>query len=140
MKNNFPIKFKVFDVFILLFVVISIVATIITTNIVFSKSDLKDCAVQIFYRNDLVEEIKMSEVYSKKDYVLKKEDYKDLRGDMVISIDKIKGVCISEVVCPNHLCENMGWVKAKYMPIICIPNNVRVMISAPTIDQDITMQ
>ena len=69
-----------------------------------------------------------------------KEEFNDLRGDMIISIDKDKGVCISEVVCPNHLCENMGWVNKKGIPVVCLPNNVYVIISSSSsIDQDIEL-
>lgn len=143
MKNNFPIKFKVFDVFILIFAVISIVATIITTNIVFGKDNNKeidDRVVCIYHKNDLVKEIKIIDVNGKVDYKLTKEEFNDLRGDMIISIDKDKGVCISEVVCPNHLCENMGWVNKKGIPVVCLPNNVYVIISSSSsIDQDIEL-
>lgn len=143
MKNNFPIKFKVFDVFILIFAVISIVATIITTNIVFDKDNNKeidDRVVCIYHKNDLVKEIKIIDINGKVDYKLTKEEFNDLRGDMIISIDKDKGVCISEVVCPNHLCENMGWVNKKGIPVVCLPNNVYVIISSSSsIDQDIEL-
>ena len=143
MKNNFPIKFKVFDIIILIFAVISIVATIITTNIVFGKDNNKgidDRVVCIYHKNDLVKEIKIVDINGILDYKLTKEEFNDLRGDMIISIDKDKGVCISEVVCPNHLCENMGWVNKKGIPVVCLPNNVYVIISSSSsIDQDIEL-
>ena len=143
MKNNFPIKFKVFDIIILIFAVISIVATIITTNIVFGKDNNKvidDRVVCIYHKNDLVKEIKIGDINGILDYKLTKEEFNDLRGDMIISIDKDKGVCISEVVCPNHLCENMGWVNKKGIPVVCLPNNVYVIISSSSsIDQDIEL-
>jgi hypothetical protein len=142
MKNNFSIKFKVFDVFILIFAVISIVATIVTTNIVFGKDNNKidDRVVCIYHKNDLVKEIKVIDINGKIDYKLTKEEFNDLRGDMIISIDKDKGVCISEVVCPNHLCVNMGWVNKKGIPVVCLPNNVYVIISSSSsIDQDIEL-
>ena len=143
MKNNFPIKFKVFDIIILIFAVISIVATIITTNIVFTKDnneEIDDRVVCIYHKNDLVKEIKIVDINGILDYKLTKEEFNDLRGDMIISIDKDKGVCISEVVCPNHLCENMGWVNKKGIPVVCLPNNVYVIISSSSsIDQDIEL-
>ena len=143
MKNNFPIKFKVFDIIILIFAVISIVATIITTNIVFGKDNNKgidDRVVYIYHKNDLFKEFKIVDINGILDYKLTKEEFNDLRGDMIISIDKDKGVCISEVVCPNHLCENMGWVNKKGIPVVCLPNNVYVIISSSSsIDQDIEL-
>ena len=140
MKSNFSLKFKIFDIFVLLFAVVSIVATIITTNIVFAKSKLDECNVQIFYRNTLVKEVKMSDVNGEIKYVLKKDVYDGLNGDMVILIDEEKGVCISEVVCPNHLCVNMGWIKEQGIPVVCLPNNVYVMItSTSSVDNDINL-
>jgi hypothetical protein len=139
MKNNFSLKFKIFDIFVLVFVTICLVATIITTNIVFAKGKDKASSIQIYYQNKMVEEILLEDVDDHLDFVLTKEKYDGLRGDMTISIDKEKGVCISEVNCPNHLCEKMGWVNEVGVPVVCLPNNVYVIIASTSIDQDITL-
>ena len=139
MKNNFSLKFKIFDIFVLVFVTVCIVATIITTNIVFAKNKDNANSVQIYYQNNMVEEILLDDINEHLDFVLSKEKYNGLRGDMTISIDKEKGVCISEVNCPNHLCEKMGWVNEVGVPVVCLPNNVYVIIASSSIDQDITL-
>lgn len=139
MKNNFSLKFKIFDIFVLVFVTVCIVATIITTNIVFAKNKDNANSVQIYYQNKMVEEILLDDINEHLDFVLTKEKYNGLRGDMTISIDKEKGVCISEVNCPNHLCEKMGWVNEVGVPVVCLPNNVYVIIASSSIDQDITL-
>lgn len=139
MKNNFSLKFKIFDIFVLVFVTVCIVATIITTNIVFAKDKDNASSVQIYYQNNMVEEILLDDINEHLDFVLTKEKYNGLRGDMTISIDKEKGVCISEVNCPNHLCEKMGWVNEVGVPVVCLPNNVYVIIASSSIDQDITL-
>lgn len=139
MKNNFSLKFKIFDIFVLVFVTVCIVATIITTNIVFAKDKDNANSVQIYYQNNMVEEILLDDINEHLDFVLTKEKYNGLRGDMTISIDKEKGVCISEVNCPNHLCEKMGWVNEVGVPVVCLPNNVYVIIASSSIDQDITL-
>lgn len=139
MKNNFSLKFKIFDIFVLVFVTVCIVATIITTNIVFAKNKDNANSVQIYYQNNMVEEILLDDINEHLDFVLTKEKYNGLRGDMTISIDKEKGVCISEVNCPNHLCEKMGWVNEVGVPVVCLPNNVYVIIASSSIDQDITL-
>ena len=139
MKNNFSLKFKIFDIFVLVLVTICIVATIITTNIVFAKGKDKASSIQIYYQNKMVEEIILEDIDEHLDFVLTKEKYDGLRGDMTISIDKEKGVCISEVNCPNHLCEKMGWVNEVGVPVVCLPNNVYVIIASTSIDQDITL-
>ena len=139
MKNNFSLKFKIFDIFVLVFVTVCIVATIITTNIVFAKDKDNANSVQIYYQNNMVEEILLDDINEHLDFVLTKEKYNGLRGDMTVSIDKEKGVCISEVNCPNHLCEKMGWVNEAGVPVVCLPNNVYVIITSSSIDQDITL-
>ena len=141
MKSNFSLKFKIFDIFIVAFVVIAIVASIITTNVVFSR-DLKDSyVVQIYYQGELLEDkqIKVKDVDDEMTIVLKKQDYDKLLGDVTILINKDKGICISEVTCPNETCLKMGWVRSVGYPVTCLPNGVHVMITSPDVDQDIVL-
>ena len=60
--------------------------------------------------------------------ILEKEEYPNLLGDIKILINKEKGICIKEVTCPNHLCEDMGWVNRIGIPVVCLPNDVYVVI------------
>lgn len=47
-------------------------------------------------------------------------------GDMTITVKDGKW-CVSEVECPNHNCEQMGWDDGTNMiPITCIPNNIMI--------------
>ena len=141
MKSNFSLKFKIFDIFIIAFVVVAIVASIITTNVVFSR-DLKDSyVVQIYYQGELLEDkqIKVKDVDDEMAIVLKKQDYDKLLGDVTILINKDKGICISEVTCPNETCLKMGWVRSVGYPVTCLPNGVHVMITSPDVDQDIIL-
>lgn len=141
MKSNFSLKFKIFDIFIVAFVLIAIVASIITTNVIFSR-DLKDSyVVQIYYQGELLEDkqIKVKDVDDEMTVVLKKQDYDKLLGDVTILINKDKGICISEVTCPNETCLKMGWVRSVGYPVTCLPNGVHVMITSPDVDQDIIL-
>ena len=141
MKSNFSLKFKIFDIFIVAFVVVAIVASIITTNVVFSR-DLKDSyVVQIYYQGELLEDkqIKVKDVDDEMAIVLKKQDYDKLLGDVTILINKDKGICISEVTCPHETCLKMGWVRSVGYPVTCLPNGVHVMITSPDVDQDIIL-
>lgn len=141
MKSNFSLKFKIFDIFIVAFVVVAIVASIITTNVVFSR-DLKDSyVVQIYYQGELLEDkqIKVKDVDNEMVIVLKKQDYDKLLGDVTILINKDKGICISEVTCPNETCLKMGWVRSVGYPVTCLPNGVHVVITSPDVDQDIVL-
>ena len=60
MKTNFSLKFKLFDIFILTFVVVAIVASIITTNVIFGRVFSSENNVEIYYQNQLVKEIKLA--------------------------------------------------------------------------------
>lgn len=45
-------------------------------------------------------------------------------GEMTITVKDNKW-CVSEVECPNHNCEQMGWDDGtNFIPITCIPNNI----------------
>ncbi len=138
MKNNFSLKFKIFDVFILVFALVSIVCSIIVTNVAFASSLNRKMMVEIYYENHCLKEqtIQLDKVDSEIQIVLKKEEYPHLLGDMTIAIHKDKGVCIQEVSCPNHYCEKQGWINKVGYPIVCIPNGVYVIITSSSVDQD----
>lgn len=137
MKNNFSLKFKVFDVFILIFAVACIAISIATTNIVFANSNRG--TVQIYHQGIHLKEydVKIEELDEEVSIVLYKEKHNGLLGDMTILVNKEKGVCISEVTCPNHTCEKLGWVNKVGYPIVCLPNNVHVIITSSSVDEDI---
>lgn len=138
MKNNFSLKFRLFDIFVLSFAIVAIIASIITTNVVFSR-DLKDSyTVEIYYQGKELTELRTSfkDVTDEKEIILKKEDYDGLLGNVKILINKEKGICIDEVVCPNHTCKKMGWVKAVAYPVTCLPNSVYVIITSSKSNQD----
>ena len=141
MKNNFSLKFKLFDIFIIGFLLVSIVVSIITTNVVFSR-DLKDSyVVQIYYQGEILtdKQVKIADVENETIIILKKEEYDKLLGDVTIVINKEKGICISDVTCPNETCIKMGWVRSIGYPVTCLPNGVYVIITSKKVDQDIIL-
>lgn len=137
MKTNFSLKFKFFDIFILAFVVVAIVASIIATNVIFGRVFSNENNVEIYYHNQLIKEIKLDEITEETKVVLKQEEYEKLLGDLTILIDPEKGICISEVTCPNHTCIKQGWVNKVGYPVTCLPNGVYVMITSPSPDVDL---
>ena len=137
MKTNFSLKFKFFDIFILAFVVVAIVASIIATNVIFGRVFSNENNVEIYYHNQLIKEIKLDEITEETKVVLKQEDYDKLLGELTVLIDPEKGICISEVTCPNHTCIKQGWVNKVGYPVTCLPNGVYVMITSPSPDVDL---
>ncbi len=138
MKNNFSIKFKVFDIFILVFALLSIVGSMIVTNVIYAQDLNRKTTIQINYQGRFLKEkeINFDNVEGELQIILKKEDYPDLLGDVIILVNKDKGICIHEVTCPNHYCEKQGWIKNVGYPIVCIPNGIYVVIDSSSIDQD----
>ena len=58
MKNNFSLKFKVFDIFVVAFCTLCIIIGIIFSTITLSHKLDDDCVVKICYGNDVLLEIK----------------------------------------------------------------------------------
>lgn len=141
MKSNFSLKFKLFDIFIVAFLLVAIVISIVTTNVVFSR-DLKDnYVVQIYYQGELLENKQtiIKDVDEEKVIILTKDEYNKLLGDVTIVINKDKGICIKDVTCPNETCVKMGWVRSVGYPVTCLPNGVYVIITSKDVDQDIIL-
>ena len=97
--------------------------------------------VQIYYQGELLENKQtiIKDVDEEKVIILTKDEYNKLLGDVTILINKDKGICISEVTCPNNNCKKMGWVNFTNYAVTCLPNNVRVIIFTPEVDQDIVL-
>jgi len=131
MKRNFSLKFNLFDIFVSIFVVVILVASIIYTNIFYAgtiKSD--DVSVEIHLNNKIVYETKIDDLNDDVTTItLSKDEYPTLLGDIKIIIDKEKGICVDEVTCPNHICEKQGWVNNVGIPITCVPNHVFVILT-----------
>lgn len=50
-------------------------------------------------------------------------------GDVIVEI-KDKQVRVKRETSPQNLCSIQGWVKDSNRPIVCLPNNIVVMIEA----------
>ena len=131
MNRNFSLKFKIIDIIIIAvsaLASISLMVGIFIYNSAFSGSRY----VCIYYKSEELKEYrtdidKLDETYT---IVLTKEKYPDLLGDFYIDIKKDKGIRVHDVTCPNLTCEKQGWVNIANLPIVCIPNDVRVVINS----------
>lgn len=139
MKNNFPIKFKIFDVFVVAFSVVCIVLSIIFTNVFFSNEVKDSSLIQVYYQGQILEEyqVRFSEIDDEIEITLTKDQYDKLLGDFTIVINKEHGVSVKDVTCPNHYCEKMGWIHNVGYPLVCLPNGVYVIITTSEVNQDI---
>lgn len=59
------------------------------------------------------------------------DGYYELTGDYGVMHIEVKDGSwrVTDEECPNHICSSTGWVNHdSYFPIICIPNNVAVIL------------
>lgn len=140
MKNNFSLKFNLTDIIITAVAVLLIVASIITTNLMF-RQDNTNKVVNIYYQNELLTDyqIDLNNLKEDKVIVLSQDKYDKLLGDLVITISKGKGVSITEATCPNHICVKQGFVNRVGYPVVCVPNGVYVIITSKKVDEDILL-
>lgn len=131
-KKKFGLKYNLFDVIVGLVSVFLVVVLMIVNNVSFSEAkETNNKVVYVFYKTKKIE--KLTTYYNEMnkvelEIILEKEEYPNLLGDIKILINKEKGICIKEVTCPNHLCEDMGWVNRIGIPVVCLPNDVYVVI------------
>ncbi|MGM9857680.1 MAG: NusG domain II-containing protein [Bacilli bacterium] len=131
MNRNFSLKFKVVDIIIIVASAIAAISLMVGIFI-YNSSFSGERYVCIYYKGEELKEYrteidKLEETYT---VVLTKEKYPDLLGDFYIDINKDKGIRVHDVTCPNLTCEKQGWVNITNLPIVCIPNDIRVVINS----------
>ena len=61
--------------------------------------------------------------------LFRQKDYPTLWGDLEVEVKNGK-VHISKNTCPLSVCMDTGWTDEATLLIICLPNNVYVMVEA----------
>ena len=84
----------------------------------------------ILTEHDCYKWLNLNELEETTTITLKKDDYPRLLADFVIELDKDKGVRVKEVDCYDNTCYKQGWVNITNLPIVCIPNDVRIVITS----------
>lgn len=133
MNNNFSLKFKWQDVIVVilgLIISVGLLIGILGFNNTFSGGKRY---VEITHRKE-VYKIDIDSLTATYEFELKKDDHEELLGDFHILIDKNKGISVHDVTCPNKTCVSQGWVNIPNFPIICIPNDVKVVIKTTASD------
>lgn len=131
MNNNFSLKFKKFDIIAIvtsIIIAISIMITIFATGLI-NSSNTK--YVNIYHQGIKLEEytVNLSTLSKTITIVLEKDKFPKLLDDFTIEVDPKKGVRVKDVTCYDNTCIKQGWVNIINLPIICIPNDVRIEIN-----------
>ena len=98
--------------------------------LIYNKSSSSHRYVQISHNNIIIKELTtdLNSLQEDKYITLKQDDYPSLLGDFVIELSKSKGARVYESHCPNHDCQRYGWINVVNLPIVCIPNQIRIEI------------
>lgn len=121
------------DLFVILLSLILIV--FITVKVMFGM-DTDAKVVNVYYHDKVVYtmNLEIDEIY-----VMKKEKFRDLQGDLTVEIKNGK-VRIAEEKSKHHICSLQGWEDRAGRPLVCLPNYVMVIIEGYEItDVDVEM-
>lgn len=88
-----------------------------------NKSTKKGTSVCIYRNNELLEKIDVREITEPYTIRIEGED----GAYNVLEIQE-GAIGIIDASCPDHLCENMGFVSSAWMPITCLPNHLIVRL------------
>ena len=123
---KYKLKLSAHDVITSIISVVIICVLISISYLSSPKTSDLDYAV-VRYNNKIVKTMPLS---VDDDFVMKKEDYKDLYGDeLIVSVRNYK-VSITKEDSPLNYCSYLGEISNRGSSLICAPNCVRVTIES----------
>lgn len=103
--------------------------------LLFMKQNQKEGTYVCIYQNNvLVKKIDIRE--GKKPYTIKIEGENNAYNILEI---RENSVGIVDASCPEHLCQNMGFISGIWMPITCLPNHLVIRLETEAEDTQNTM-
>ena len=126
------LKHNKFDFVVYVISFLLIICLLVVSNFIISDSKGKVKYAIITIEGKQKYKLDMSE---DKEIVLKKSDYPNLLGEMIVEIKDNK-VRIKKEESPLHYCSMQGWVDSVARPIVCLPNGVIVTIVGQDINDN----
>ena len=80
-------------------------------------------------------EIPLSSVENTREIIISK-DKLNINGEVTVTIDRQKGIAITNSSCPNHDCVKQGFIDKADVPVVCAPNSVVVVLKSEDVDID----
>ncbi len=104
-------------------VVFIVIASILGIYLMSHKSSSDEICAEIYRDDVLLRTIDLSDV--DEPYQIKLE-----YGDNDYNIVEVRqgSIGIVEASCPDHLCQNMGFIDSSVMPITCLPNHLIIKV------------
>lgn len=117
------LKMKKRMVFLCVIILVILAIAIIAMILLKKQSQESTCYAEIYRDQELIQTIDLTNV--EEPYQLRidygEDDYN------VLEVRK-GSIGIVESSCPDHLCENMGFIDSSLMPITCLPNHLVIRI------------
>lgn len=131
MNKNFSLKHSIKDIILVsisLVIAIVFIMVILLSNKAFSSNNRY---LNVYHQNTRLNiNINLNDLTENQIIVLKKEDYPRLINDFKIEVSNKKGVRVKEVTCYDNTCINQGWINVVNLPIVCIPNDVKIVLTS----------
>ena len=131
MNKNFSLKHSIKDIILVsisLVIAIVFIMVILLSNKAFSSNNRY---LNVYHQNTRLNiNINLNDLTENQIIVLKKEDYPRLIDDFKIEVSNKKGVRVKEVTCYDNTCINQGWINVVNLPIVCIPNDVKIVLTS----------
>ncbi|HHU28956.1 TPA: hypothetical protein GXZ54_07355 [bacterium] len=144
MSRNYSLTFSSKDVTISCIAIILIVALIISSNIFMHNYQSGSKVVNVYINRKLYDEYSIYlddlKENEEKTIILKKEKHQVLLDDMEIKVNKNKGIKITKETSPRNICSQQPWINTPGVPLVCLPNQVYVVIESTSIDEPIPLE
>ena len=131
MNKNFSLKHSIKDIILVsisLVIAIVFIVVILLSNKAFSSNNRY---LNVYHHNTRLNiNINLNDLTENQIIVLKKEDYPRLINDFKIEVSNKQGVRVKEVTCYDNTCINQGWINVVNLPIVCIPNDVKIVLTS----------
>lgn len=131
MNKNFSLKHSIKDIILVsisLVIAIVFIVVILLSNKAFSSNNRY---LNVYHQNTRLNiNINLNDLTENQIIILKKEDYPRLINDFKIEVSNKKGVRVKEVTCYDNTCINQGWINVVNLPIVCIPNDVKIVLTS----------
>lgn len=140
--NQENLKFKPIKDGIIYTFLIAVILSLFFMILSFKSSSSNNLKVEIRYQNKIIKDIETNlDFYSfpnekERKVTLKKEDsskYIDtdfIFDELTITLYSDKSIQIlkDDISCFDHLCSKLGRIYEVYTPLVCLPNQIEVMI------------
>ena len=138
-KENFSLKFNLWD---LAAVVLTVALSVGIYAIYrpYSHAEKTGLVAYVYADGSLIDggKIPLSSVENTREIIISKDKFPNLNinGEVTVTIDRQKGIAITNSSCPNHDCVKQGFIDKADVPVVCAPNSVVAVLKSEDVDID----